>query len=559
MREVHLKHIDFRWVWAKVLPQVYDDTLSYYEQLCKLGAALDELATQCEEHFTEIYALIDLINAEIERLKQGESTVERTVEQLVIDSGVAREQLDALKGGTTGQALVKKSGSDYDFEWDDVSGVPSYSSGEEGKILSVQIVGGVPTLVWEVPPTGIPSYYVTDDGKVLRVKVVNNVPTLEWADGIPNYNSGDANKMLGINASGTGLEWKIISNELPPYVVGDAEKSLCVNANGDGVEWAMREKPLPPYSLDESYWVLSVNSTGTGLFWQNNEVLGTKSFEGHGLPTDAIKAKTGDLYRDVDTDDLYWCVRYIDPDNFDSLEFLTAEFNASISNEVVLPTAESQVTYNVNFSCAALDDCDQLQLINHVDATQDCDVWYHKIGAVGLTTAYSWGFHRGWVSNDYKTVTFSGGTDVDNADLIRWVVSNAVLSGFGSTWEKLTPEMTIPSEIDKTLTVKSTINTGDIAQKDIAVTANVGTSINLSSYPQGSVVIIYVVDQTRSSVAMYLWIRGSNQNNTVLITIDESQVQNIGLSVTKSSATSLYVNATNSFTLRYAVCPIFKL
>lgn len=98
MRDFNLSHVDFRWVWAKVLPQVYDDTLSYYEQVCKLANTLNELSTQCEEHFgdiedeinehyDEITAALQFVNAELVRLQEE-------IDDL--DPSHVQDQLDAL-------------------------------------------------------------------------------------------------------------------------------------------------------------------------------------------------------------------------------------------------------------------------------------------------------------------------------------------------------------------------------------------------------------------------------------------------------------------------------
>lgn len=48
---------------------------------------------------------------------------------------------------------------------------------------------------------------------------------------------GSANQLLGVNSSGTGLEYKTI-NSVPAYTSSDAEKALKVNSTGTGIEWA---------------------------------------------------------------------------------------------------------------------------------------------------------------------------------------------------------------------------------------------------------------------------------------------------------------------------------
>lgn len=101
MRDFNLSHVDFRWVWAKVLPQVYDDTLSYYEQVCKLANTLNELSDQCEqnfgtledelnEHYDEITAALQVVNAELVRLQQEIDDLDPTHVQEQIDALDAR-------------------------------------------------------------------------------------------------------------------------------------------------------------------------------------------------------------------------------------------------------------------------------------------------------------------------------------------------------------------------------------------------------------------------------------------------------------------------------------
>ena len=106
MRDFNLSHVDFRWVWAKVLPQVYDDTLSYYEQLCKLANTLNELSDECSEHFgeladeinehyDEIGAALQEVNAELVRLQEEIDELDPTHVQGQIDA--LDERCDALE------------------------------------------------------------------------------------------------------------------------------------------------------------------------------------------------------------------------------------------------------------------------------------------------------------------------------------------------------------------------------------------------------------------------------------------------------------------------------
>lgn len=106
MRDFNLSHVDFRWVWAKVLPQVYDDTLSYYEQVCKLANTLNELSDECSEHFgeladeinehyDEITAALQAVNAELVRLQEEIDDLDPTHVQGQIDA--LDDRCDALE------------------------------------------------------------------------------------------------------------------------------------------------------------------------------------------------------------------------------------------------------------------------------------------------------------------------------------------------------------------------------------------------------------------------------------------------------------------------------
>lgn len=129
----------------------------------------------------------------------------------------------------------------------------------------------------------VPQASSTDEGKLLTVEKVN-VGTTEspvykyegrWVDapsGLPTINgTSDANKILQVNAAGTGVTWvqNTHPKELPTIGASDANKILQVNAGGTGVTWVENTHPreLPIYSSTESGKVLTVSSDGTGTEW----------------------------------------------------------------------------------------------------------------------------------------------------------------------------------------------------------------------------------------------------------------------------------------------------
>ena len=54
---------------------------------------------------------------------------------------------------------------------------------------------------------------------------------------VPSFGTTDKYKVLSVNSSGNGIEWKTLTKELPTIGSGDAGKVLKVNAGETGVEW----------------------------------------------------------------------------------------------------------------------------------------------------------------------------------------------------------------------------------------------------------------------------------------------------------------------------------
>ena len=82
----------FRFWCNKVLPLIYDDSLSYYETLCKLYALVTKLIELCNElidavkdldgRVTVLEQTVDLLNQELVKLKTRMDNVENKVENL---------------------------------------------------------------------------------------------------------------------------------------------------------------------------------------------------------------------------------------------------------------------------------------------------------------------------------------------------------------------------------------------------------------------------------------------------------------------------------------------
>ena len=91
-------------------------------------------------------------------------------------------------GGSTGQALVKKSGTNYDTQWANVNGIPS--GGSAGQVLAkssnLDFAAGW-TTIHELPSGGTA-------GQAL-VKKTNTNHDVQWAEIVPGkiqnqYNAG---------------------------------------------------------------------------------------------------------------------------------------------------------------------------------------------------------------------------------------------------------------------------------------------------------------------------------------------------------------------------------
>lgn len=97
--------VDFRYVgklrfWCqKVLPLVYDDSLSYYEALCKICAKLNETIEQLNalaDDVTELEGRVSKNEADIQRLKDTYGRLEALVEQFLIDVEARFNELEGL-------------------------------------------------------------------------------------------------------------------------------------------------------------------------------------------------------------------------------------------------------------------------------------------------------------------------------------------------------------------------------------------------------------------------------------------------------------------------------
>lgn len=88
-----------------------------------------------------------------------------------------------------------------------------------------------------VVPVGesLPEVTTSDSGKLLGVDSSGEWVPVEAPSGLPDI-TGNAGKILKVNAGATGTEWANETSELPS-LSGNAGKVLKVDADAEGVEW----------------------------------------------------------------------------------------------------------------------------------------------------------------------------------------------------------------------------------------------------------------------------------------------------------------------------------
>lgn len=78
----------FRFFCQKILPLVYDDSLSYYEALCKMSNKLNEVIDKTNE----MQEAITIVNTEIDK-------VEKDIRQLYKNDEEFKKDIDDIKDG----------------------------------------------------------------------------------------------------------------------------------------------------------------------------------------------------------------------------------------------------------------------------------------------------------------------------------------------------------------------------------------------------------------------------------------------------------------------------
>lgn len=125
----------------------------------------------------------------------------------------------------------RKTGSSdnqHNIYWIDTpTGTPAISSGDAGKVLTVN--AGETAAEWSTPAGGLPASTSSDEGKVLTVDSQGDAAWDDVPKELPAITSGDAGKVLAVNAGETGYE---LINKLDGFTIERYGESNCSGGNG---------------------------------------------------------------------------------------------------------------------------------------------------------------------------------------------------------------------------------------------------------------------------------------------------------------------------------------
>ena len=228
-----------------------------------------------------------------------------------------------------------------------------------------------------------------------------------------------------------------------------ASNATIENIGSSWVELVAKDNRLPDVAVGDAGKMLQVNPLGVWSAATMPDAGDVSYYTGMGVPISSIVARAGDIYRDTVTNYLYQCTQYIDPSTISDLTGMTVTFNSDMNSAV---ESQSNNRFNLNFSSGQYSDCTQI-LFTYNSYSHEHGITYFR-GGSGFES-YN---NSGWTDEAYRTISISGGTDVTNATVISWVISNS--SSGGSSWVRIECEDELPqvTPVDegKVLTVSGT-------------------------------------------------------------------------------------------------------
>lgn len=231
---------------------------------------------------------------------------------------------------------------------------------------------------------------------------------------------------------GAGTQWIALDSELPVVTSVDNGKVLGVDNGG----WAKIDVPsgLPTISSGDAGKVLTVNTGETGTEWTtpSGGDSGVIAHSGSGAPMSSVVAKAGDLYRDTTNNKIYQCTAYVDPYEITDLTGVVAIFNSDLFVESSYISIDKY--YNINFTSNE-NSYTKMRIVSQNQGKISLLSYYNDTS--GTSTAFYYSNNPKWSSENYRTVTFTGGTDATDSTLIGIVATFASIQNAGSTWVEL--------------------------------------------------------------------------------------------------------------------------
>lgn len=232
---------------------------------------------------------------------------------------------------------------------------------------------------------------------------------------------------------------------LVSWFIGNA-----ASMSGTGSYWveivAKPDSGFPTVTADDNGKIAVVRSGA----WDKEYPEWTATHHGTGAPVGSIMATPGDFYRDDSSNELYQCTNYVDPSNITNLNGLTVHFKDVTNSKIPLGVnldgyrtsgGGRKYTFDLQFIC------NSVQYYSMRNNTGNVQIRYQ---VNGTTEEYNACRYQGlpvlWYNSAYQTITFTGGTDVTDLQLVQIIVNSSdSISGTGSQWVKLCPqESTLP-------------------------------------------------------------------------------------------------------------------